>query len=500
MIEERSLEMEFLFTILKLVIVVAIIVYYFLKKTFQYWKVRNIPYIQPSIPYGNTKGLGTEYHTYLFMKNAYNELKSQGPFGGCYISFRPAALINDLNLVKEVLVGNFKDFKNRGSYYNPKDDPISAHISNLENDQWKYIRSKLTPAFSIGKLKLMHDTISTIGDSLVATISNETAERGSLNIKEMMARFTTDVIGDIAFGLNCESVKNKSSKFFEMSIKSMESFHFGKRLILNHYKNIARMLGITLTPKYVSEFYTSVVKDTIDHRNKTQINQNDLINILIKMMDNEGLPLDQVTAQSFFYFVSGYETSSTTLVFCLYELSTNKDLQQKARDSVRQVMATHEDKITIEAVNDMGYLDQVIKETLRIWPPSPSIQRIASNDFKVPGTKHFIEKDCVVMVPIYAIHHDPEIYPDPEVFDPERFTPEEISKRHPCAWLPFGDGPRVCPAIKFAMLEIKICLAKLLMNYNFALDTDKTRLPLRINPSNFMMNPDGGVFVNFDKI
>lgn len=319
--------MEFYFFVVNFVIALILIVVLFLKRNFDYWKIRNVPHLKPEIPFGNTKGLGVEYHTYLFMKKAYEELKPQGPFGGCYISLRPTAFINDLDLVRQVLVKDFSYFANRGSYYNLRDDPISGHISNLEDDAWKNIRSKLTPAFTIGKLKMMYDTIVTIADGLMETIDRETLTSGSLNIKEIMARFTTDVIGkyfrlqahrrlmqilanssqtgDTAFGLNCHSVNDKSAKFFEMSVKSMESFHFGKRLVYSKYKKIARMLRMKLTPTYVSDFYTKVVKSTIDHRNQNSgENRNDLMNLLMNMMKTDGLSLNQVTAQSFFYFVS----------------------------------------------------------------------------------------------------------------------------------------------------------------------------------------------------
>jgi cytochrome P450 family 6 len=350
-------------------------------------------------------------------------------------------------------------------------------------------------------LKTMYDTINVIADGLMDTIDRESGGIESLNIKEIMARFTTDVIGDTAFGLNCHSVNNKSALFFEMSVKSMESFHFGKRLVLMQYKNIARMLRMKLTPTYVSDFYSNVVKSTIDHRTKNSAeNRNDLMNLLMNMMKNDGLTLDQVTAQSFFYFVSGYETSSTTLVFCLYELATHSALQEKARQSVEEVLHKFGDELTYDSIGELEYLDRVIKETLRKWPPSASIQRVALKDYKIPNSKLVIEKDCAVMIPVYGIHHDPEIYPNPTVFDPDRFLPEVEKLRHPFAYLPFGEGPRICPAIKFAMLEVKICLAKLLMKYHLSLDTNKTHTPLRICPTNFMMNPVGGVYVNFDKL
>ena len=92
----------------------------------------------------------------------------------------------------------------------------------------------------------------------------------------------------------------------------------------------------------------------------------------------------------------------------------------------------------------MIFHEKIFSEALRKYPPATGVQRVASEDYPVMNTKIIIEKGMSVSIPIYAIHHDPEIYPNPEKYDPNRFAPEEIQKRHHFAWLPFGEGPRVC--------------------------------------------------------
>ena len=471
------------------------------KKVFDYWKIRDIPSIAPEFFYGNSKGLGTEYHTFELMKRVYRELKDKGPFGGIHISFRPTAIITDLELIKSVLVKDFKYFPNRGIYYNSKDDPISEHISNIENEQWKNIRSKLTPTFTSGKLKIMFNTILDISCKFMATIDRDTRSKGSLEIKDIMSRFTCDVIGNVAFGVECDSLNNNDSKFFEMAVKSMDSFDFVQRLVFMGYRNIARALHLKLTPKDVTDFYRDVVKSIVAYRKTNKdVNRADLINILIGLMENENLSIDQIAAQSFFYFVAGYETTSTTLTFCIYELSQHQELQEKARQEVLDVLNKYQNQLTYEAMSELNFVEKIIRETLRKWPPSVSVQREAVANYKVPNSKHVIEKGCAIMVPVYAIHHDENIYPEPENFDPSRFDADEVEKRHPFAFLPFGDGPRACPGIRFSMLETKICMAKLLMSYQFSLDFDLTEFPIKISPTSFMMSPDKGVYVKFNKI
>lgn len=489
---------------MNLIVGLCLLAWFFYKKTFEYWKVRNVPFIQPELFYGNSRGLGTKYHTCTFMEKGYNELKDQGPVGGVYISLRPTAIITNLDLVKTVLVKDFNIFPNRGIYYNAKDDPISEHISNIEDEQWKRIRSKLTPTFTSGKLKVMFETIQVISDNFMRTIERETSEsaHGSLEIKEIMARFTCDVIGNVAFGIDCDSLNDKSAKFFDMAVKSMDSFDFVQRLVLMGYKKLARAFRIKLTPSEVSQFYFDAVKSIVEHRSKdnTTRDRADLMNILIEMIKRGNITMEQATAQAFFYFVAGYETTSTTLTFCIYELSQNLEIQKKARQEVTEVLQRHNNAFSYDGVNEMSFVEKVIKETLRKWPPSASVQREAAANFKVPNSKVVIEKGCPVMVPVYGIHHDPSIYPEPEKFDPSRFDDDQVEKRHQFAFLPFGEGPRVCPGVRFSLLETKVCLAKLLSSFHFYLDYNLTEFPIKISPSKFMMSPANGVYVTFDKI
>lgn len=188
------------------------------------------------------------------------------------------------------------------------------------------------------------------------------------------------------------------------------------------------------------------------------------------------------------------------MTFCLLELSQNYEIQQKARDEVLKILDGNGGVLTYESIQEMEYLEKIIKETLRKWPPSVSVQREATEDYQVPNTTFTIEKHTPIIIPVYGIHHDPEIYENPEIFDPSRFDAENVAQRHPQSFLPFGDGPRNCPGIRFSLLEIKICLAKLLINFNMTLDESRTKFPLKISPDKFMISPEEGVYVNFEKI
>ena len=137
---------------------------------------------------------------------------------------------------------------------------------------------------------------------------------------------------------------------------------------------------------------------------------------------------------------------------------------------------------------------------MRKYPTVSNLQRSANKDYPVPNTRITLPKGTPVWIPVHVIHHDPEIYPEPEKYDPDRFNPEEVGKRHQYAFLPFGEGPRVCMGMRLGLMETKIGLAKLLLNYRFTLDRSKTSVPLKISPSKIILTPDELIHVNVEKL
>ncbi|CAH2061689.1 unnamed protein product, partial [Iphiclides podalirius] len=169
---------------------------------------------------------------------------------------------------------------------------------------------------------------------------------------------------------------------------------------------------------------------------------------------------DIIAAQAFAFYVGGYETSASTMAFMLYELAKNQDIQKKVIDEVDEVLKKHEGKMAPEILSDLNYLNKAFDETLRMYPIVEPLQRRAQIDYKLPGTDITVKKDQMVIISGLSIHHDEKYYPNPEEFDPERFSAEKASGRHPCAYLPFGTGPRNCIGMRFARVQSIVCLVK----------------------------------------
>lgn len=405
-----------------------------------------------TIPHGNVKGVGKLVSYSQLVTDYYRKAKKLGvSFCGLYAYTRPVLLITDLDLVQTILVKDFSSFPNHGHYYNEKDDPLSAHMLNLLDAEWKQLRQKISPTFTKGKLKLVFKSVNDIVDRLLNAMEKEISKSGQVEVEDLMSRFTIDVIGTTAFGIECNSLQDENAMFFKMGTKLTSSrSHFFKRMIKDSFQGLARKLHIKLIPEEISNFYMGITKQTVEYReNNPQVNRHDFLNLLIQLKSSGALTMEQIAAQSYIFFLAGYETSSNIMTFCMFELSLNEEIQEKARQSIRKTLEKHENKFTFDAINEMRYLEQCLNETLRKHSAASNLQRVSIADYKLPDTNIVLRKGQSVWIPIHAIHHDEIIYPNPERFDPDRFTPEEVDKRHPFAFLPFGEGPRQCVAQRY---------------------------------------------------
>jgi cytochrome P450 family 6 len=340
---------------------IALIYLHFIQH--RYWQRLNFPFEKPEFFYGNARGIGTKFVHADFWKKFYMKMKSRGPVCGVYLFYEPFAIITNLDLVKTILVKDFHNFPNRGLYYNPKDDPASANLFNLEDETWMKLRQKLTPAFTSGKLKLMVSIISQISDQLINVMRTSSNADGVIEVREILSRFSTDVIGQVAFGIDCNSLANRDEEFYQMGLKAAKKFTFLKRILTANYPKLARKFHITTIDDDASQFYRRVIHDVIEYRKENKIKRNDFMSLL---MENDSLSFNEIWAQSVIFFLAGFETTATKLTFCLYELGRHKNVQCMARENVKTAFHKFDGKLSYEAVQQMDYLEQCIKGTFEL--------------------------------------------------------------------------------------------------------------------------------------
>lgn len=480
-----------------LIIVFITSSYFYLKYKFTYWSSKGVPCLTPSVPFGNAgnqlmmrKNLGE------IVEDVYVKLKKDGhKYGGMYLVATPNFVPIDPDMVKMIMTGEFQSFHDRATLVNEEADPLSGNLFALKGYKWRNLRVKLTPTFTSGKMKMMFQMLLVCGEQLDQAMRDCVKQKGPIDIKDMLGRFTTDVIGTVAFGLNCNSLENPDSEFRKYGKMVFDNSFFDNLRNMGQLiaPDLLKLFNISTTPTKLNKFFMDVVKQTVDYREKNKIVRNDFLNLLIKLKNNEnidddnkgdvkneqktttpGLTMNELTAQAFVFFLAGFETSSSTMTFALYELCVNSEMQDKLREEIREALKKGNGKFTYETIMEMSYMDKIVKgvcirvcnvlvlyifvisfrskylnlllfsETLRKYPIVPVLSRECVKDFKIPDSDVIIDKGTAISISALGLQRDPEYYPDPMKFDPERFNEENKATRHPYTYIPFGEGPRNC--------------------------------------------------------
>nr|AVL92845.1 CYP450 [Locusta migratoria] len=499
-----------LFVALSLVVVAVYVWFY---HSYNYWYKKDVPYLEPSFPFGNVyKSFAGKQSLPLVISDAYRQFKGKA-FGGMYILIQPILVTVDPDFIRDVLVKDFAIFHDRGIKVDEK-EPLGKHLFLLGGNKWRRLRVKLTPTFTSGKMKMMFPDDGGLrpGDGAGA------AGRGGRRAGGGAARG-----GGALRHRRHRQRRLSASRWTASATPTTRSGSGGRRvfqanaaatinfLIRAIHPKLLTILRVRNNATAVSEYFRAMVRDTVEHREQNNVTRNDFMQLLIQLKNKgcvdsdkggshtEGeeddawrLSIDDIAAQAFVFFIAGFETSSSTVSFALHELAFNPDIQARVQEEIDAVLKENKGEVTYEAVNNMHYLDKVVAETLRKYPPAPALSRESNAEYQLPGSGAILDKGTQVFIPVYGLHHDPEYFPDPERFDPERFSEEQKAQRHPYVYLPFGEGPRICIGMRFGLLQTKVGLTHILSKYNIE-PCEKTVRHLSFVPRAFVLTPTGGI-------
>lgn len=347
--------------------------YFYVRRTFSYWERRGIPHLPYSIPRGHVQKSSNVRQLTNILKPSYEHFKDAGvPIVGLYFFHRPLVIIMQPELIKHVLIKDFDKFQDRGVYHNAAGDPLSAHLFTMGGDPWRRMRSKLTPTFTSGKMKFMYPTLVDVSkrfeENLGGLVNATGGNSIELELKDLLARFTTDIIGTCAFGIECNSLSDPDAEFRRMGRAIFSKTRHGPlgSVFINSFPRLALWLNIKVLPDQINDFFLKVVAETVEYREKNNISRNDFLDLLVKLKNEQAkdgdatLTIGEIAAQVFVFFIAGFETSSTTMMFALYELAMNEDVQKQARQEIADTLQRHGGTLTYEAMMELRYLDNVI--------------------------------------------------------------------------------------------------------------------------------------------
>lgn len=349
-----------MFLTVLLLVVVGFVLY--VKWAQTYWQRKGVPTGDFDFFFGHVKNVLTKKLSIgESMLRHYQELKKLSTkHGGRYFFVSATYVPLDPVLVKQIMLKDFDHFNTRGMYHQ-QNDVLTMNLFNLDGSaKWKDLRTKLTPTFTSGKMKVMFETLLDKTNGLEKLVQQYSASQKPFVIKEVLEKFTTDIIGSCAFGLECNTLEEETNEFSMYGQKSL------KPNILHHIASgflpwsLMGFLGMKLTQNDITDFFSNIVKDTIRYRETNVVTRKDFMDLLLKLKNEQGLSENDIIAQCFIFFIGGFETSSTTMTFAMLELAQNQQIQEKLRKEIKKVLSKHEGKISYEAVMEMRYLEQVI--------------------------------------------------------------------------------------------------------------------------------------------
>ncbi|XP_017891756.1 probable cytochrome P450 6a14 [Ceratina calcarata] len=482
--------------------------YLYLTAYHNFWKKRGIPGLKPELAFGNVRMMMTGKESLpALITRLYYEFGNE-PLIGFFVRRRPVLLIKDVDLIKEVLIKDFSKFADRGIFATDPANPISDHLFALEERRWRPLRTHLSPVFTSGKLKGTFALILECTKHLEESLDKLVAKGEPIEVKDLASRFTIDVIGSCGFGIEMNSLSETNNEFLRVG-KMMFATNFYRVLRIRIQQILPvfhRLLSYVLPPdKEINGLIMKIIRETLEYREKNNIVRPDFMNTLLELKRHpekvgdieltEGL----LAAQAFVFFAAGFETSSTTIANTLYELAINQEIQNKLRDEIREFEEKNQGEWKYETIKQMKYLHKVFSETLRKYPSLPFLSRVTTEDYKFNGIDLSLPKDSMVWIPIFAIHKDPNIYPDPEKYDPERFSEEMCEQRNQFHYLPFGHGPRNCIGARFANYQTKIGLIKILRKHKVDV-CDQTPFPYEYDRFAFVLSPGKSLYLKVTKI
>ncbi|XP_039749101.1 cytochrome P450 6a2-like [Pararge aegeria] len=450
--------------ILLIFILLIVISYFYIIRTRNYWAKQNVKHSVPIPLFGNHFlnffGLKSMACISTDLYNKYPKEKVVGYFRGP----TPELIIRDPEIAKYILNVDFAHFYPRGLARNEKKELLLKNIFHTDGDSWKLLRQRITPAFTTAKLKAMFPLVITCAEKLQC-LGEVIVSKGDCDVRELMARFSTEFIGACGFGIEMDTINNENSIFRKLGKKMFDrSF---KETILTGLWDICPGLRkiMRLMNKDVEKTLADISIKIFEKRNYKPSGRNDFVDLLLELAANgkivgdsiehrhlDGTPkktememdLQCLVAQVFVFFAAGFETSSSTTSFALHQLAFNPEVQINVQNEIDEVLLKYNNKLCYDAVAEMSLLDMTLKESLRIFPPLGNLQRVCASTYTIPQLGVTLDPGVKIIIPIQAMQMDAQYFPDPKEFKPERFTTENVNNRPKYVYLPFGEGPRAC--------------------------------------------------------
>ncbi|CAJ0931761.1 unnamed protein product, partial [Mesorhabditis belari] len=417
---------------------------------------------------------------------------------------KPFVVLIKPEYAKIVLESN--ELITKGPEYNPLLPWLGKGLLIETGDKWRVRRKLLTPAFHF---RVLEDFLTTHDEQSKIFVEQleKFAESGEqFDIFPYVKRCALDIICETAMG-TCVSAQTNPKHPYVQAVQRMNELIFMQQRMpwfwlkplwyLSGYGYEAdQQLDILLS------FTRKVIRDRIqdfeadpgafDRPDKKKA----FLDLLLSSRAEGGLTDVDIREEVDTFMFEGHDTTSSSMGWTLWCVAHHPEILKKIQAEVDSVFGSSARSCTSEDLKQLKYLEKVIKESLRLFPSVPIFTRRVEKDFEIDG--HLFPKNCVIGVTPLMIHQNPAVYDNPDVFDPENFSEERVTKRHPFAYIPFSAGPRNCIGQKFALMEEKTMLSWFFRRFNITADS-QTKFEENIPCPEIILKPSMGIPVQISK-
>ena len=496
---------------LSIVLVTVVTGYLYYDSQYSFFSSKGIKGPIPLPIFGNALG----FFTKIVPVREIELYKKYGKLYGTYDRRLPIFNISDPEVIRNIMIRDFRHFVDRKEAASHRISKL--FLTFLKGSEWKRARNIMTPTFTSAKMKAMMSLMNECVDTLVKSLTKKAKNKEYVDVKDVFGFYTIDVIAKCAFATDTKVQEiGYESEFMTYAVKFMiptkwkmlvtmmvpkflwplflkaaggETINYMEDIVRNilqqrlknsstgrSYKDLLQLMIDAMKEKSLQD---SQEDTTTKDAESYHVNEDANNNIKDDLKRSGTLSEDELVANAVLVVAAGYETTSTLLTYASYSLAMNPEKQQKLREEILSAYEAAGNKINYEDLSTLKYLDSVICETLRLYSPVVRIERQCTEDYSLEidiegKTKNFeMKKGDIIRFPLYAIHHDPKYYPNPDKWEPERFLPENKHLLTPYTYLPFGGGPRSCLGMRFALMKAKLALARTMLFFKFV-PCDKT--------------------------
>uniref|UniRef100_UPI003B63730A cytochrome P450 4C1-like n=1 Tax=Odontomachus brunneus TaxID=486640 RepID=UPI003B63730A len=389
----------------------------------------------------------------------------------------------------EAILNNTKHIE-KGRVYEIFHPWLNTGLLTSTGAKWHSRRKILTPTFHFNILREFVDILTEEGERMVEKLRN-VGGTVEMDLLPFVSEHTLNAICETAMGTSLHNLGAAQVKY-RQEVRQMGRL-FLYRLVRPwlHYRWIFALTSTNklqnktlrnlhgFTEKIIAErkiyherfdnkYLHNVPNDNAMETDNTEVygtrkKRLAMLDLLISASRENNLSDLDIREEVDTFMFEGHDTTSIAICFTLLLLAEHKDIQNRVREEVNTVMKECEGKLTMTSLQNLSYLDRCLKEALRLYPSVYFITRVTAEDVRLHD--YVIPSGTIIHLNIYGVHRDPNFWPNPNVFDPDRFLPEKIQNRHPYSYLPFSAGPRNCIGQRFAMLELKAMIAPIVRNF-----------------------------------